>query len=108
MVTTAIIATSMTAYTASMRKTITVDYKDIKINVDGKRIEPKDGNGKSVEPFIYEGTTYLPVRAVSEALGKQVLWDGKTYTIDILSTPIEEKDEKKIKIWLFGLCRILH
>ncbi|HOQ36580.1 MAG TPA: extracellular solute-binding protein [Acetivibrio sp.] len=104
MITTAIIATSLTAYTMSMRKTITVDYRDIKINVDGKRIDPKDGNGRRVEPFIFEGTTYLPVRAVSEALGKQVLWDGDTYTIDILSNPSEDNESKKYKtvldVWI--------
>lgn len=101
MVTTAIIATSVTAYTMSMRKTITVDYKDVKINVDGKRIDPKDGNGRSVEPFIYEGTTYLPVRAVSEALGKYVAWDGETYTVDISSTPIKDtKYETMLNIWI--------
>ncbi|HPD00613.1 MAG TPA: extracellular solute-binding protein [Acetivibrio sp.] len=104
MITTAIIATSLTAYTMSMRKTITVDYKDIKIVVDGKLIDPRDGNGRKVEPFIYEGTTYLPVRAVSEALGKYVRWDGDTYTVQILSNPIEDNERNKyetvLDVWI--------
>jgi multiple sugar transport system substrate-binding protein len=104
MITTAIIATSITAYTMSMRKTITVDYKDIKIVVDGKLIDPRDGNGRKVEPFIYEGTTYLPVRAVSEALGKYVRWDGDTYTVQILSNPIEDNERSKyetvLDVWI--------
>ena len=39
-------------------------------------IDPKDANGQTVEPFIYNGTTYLPVRAVGTAIGKDVSWDG--------------------------------
>lgn len=32
--------------------------------VIGVKIEPKDATGETVEPFIYNGTTYLPVRAI--------------------------------------------
>lgn len=53
----------------------------IKIVVDGQTINPKDANGNSVEPIIYNGTTYLPVRAVADALGKAVYWDGPNYTV---------------------------
>ncbi len=56
-------------------------YSNIKIYIDGERIEPKDVNGNSVEPFIYNGTTYLPVRAVGEAFGKTVDWDGATQSV---------------------------
>lgn len=52
-------------------------YNNIKIVVDGKEIHPDS------EPFISNGTTYLPVRAVSEALGKEVYWDGSNYTVYI-------------------------
>lgn len=53
----------------------------IKIVVDGQKINPKDANGNKVEPFIYNGTTYLPVRAIADALGKEVYWDGPNYTV---------------------------
>ena len=56
---------------------IEVMYNNIKIVVDGKEIHPDS------EPFISNGTTYLPVRAVSEALGKEVYWDGPNYTVYI-------------------------
>lgn len=52
-------------------------YNNIKIIVDGKEIHTNS------EPFISNGTTYLPVRAVSEALGKEVYWDGPNYTVYI-------------------------
>lgn len=53
----------------------------VKIVVDGKRLNPKDANGNEVQPMIYNGTTYLPVRAVANALGKAVYWDGPNYTV---------------------------
>lgn len=59
----------------------------IKIFVDGQKINPKDANGNKVEPFIYNGTTYLPVRAVADALGKAVYWDGPNYTVYLGKAP---------------------
>jgi hypothetical protein len=68
---------------APVNKTITAVYNDIKIIIDGKIIEPKDSAGKPVEPFIYDGTTYLPVKAVAQAVGYDVSWDSKTYTVNL-------------------------
>ena len=62
-------------------ETIEALYNNIKIYVDGIKIEPKDANGNNVEPFIYNGTTYLPVRAIGEAIGKTVTWDGATQSV---------------------------
>ena len=73
---------------ASTKKTMDVSYNDIQIIVNGMRIIPRDINGTIVEPFIYNGTTYLPVRAVSEALGKTVEWDGTTYTVYVGDKPV--------------------
>lgn len=56
-------------------------YNDIKVVIDGKRADLKDANGNTVEPFIVDGTTYLPVRAVANALDKAVSWDGATQTV---------------------------
>ena len=47
----------------------------------GRVFTPKDAAGNVVEPFIMNGTTYLPVRAVGEALGMSVNWDGNTHTV---------------------------
>lgn len=62
-------------------------YNNIKIYVDGVKVEPKDATGKTVEPFIYNGTTYLPVRAVGEAIGKTVTWDGETQSVYLGEKP---------------------
>lgn len=68
-------------------ETIEALYNNIKIYVDGVKIDSKDVNGNAVEPFIYNGTTYLPVRAVGEAIGKQVSWDGETQSVYLGEKP---------------------
>ncbi|MDR2355562.1 MAG: copper amine oxidase N-terminal domain-containing protein, partial [Clostridiales Family XIII bacterium] len=75
------------AFAASGAKTITASYDDIKIYVNQNRIEPRDANGNAVEPFISDGTTYLPVRAVAESLGQEVSWDGSTKSVYIGTRP---------------------
>jgi len=71
----------MNVFALPIDKVITVAYNNIKIVIDGKEINPVDANGVTVDPFIYNGTTYLPVRAVATALGKEVYWDGPNYTV---------------------------
>ena len=56
-------------------------YNNIKITLNGNEIVPKDANGTMVEPFIIDGTTYLPVRALATALNLNVDWDGQTKTV---------------------------
>lgn len=58
-------------------------YPGVSIYMDDTKLDPTDANGKPVEAFIYNGTTYLPVRAVSEALDKVVQWDGSTKSVYI-------------------------
>ena len=58
-------------------KNIFAVYNNIKIVVDGRQIITDSHN----EPFIYNGTTYLPVRAVGEAVGKEVAWNGDANTV---------------------------
>lgn len=66
---------------AARKVNITVTYDNVKVVVDGRQIQfGKDSKGKQIEPFIYNGTTYLPLRAVAEAVGKQVQWDANTKT----------------------------
>ena len=70
-----------TPVTHNKNQTISIEYNDIKVTLDGKPVELKDATGKTVEPFTYKGTTYLPVRAVADLLGVDVKWDGDTNTI---------------------------
>ena len=77
---------SIQAVATSASKVATLVYNNIKISLDGQAITPTDANGTEVEPFIIDGTTYLPVRAIGDALGLDVNWDSETSTV-LLSTP---------------------
>jgi transglutaminase-like putative cysteine protease len=83
----AVIFGGVTAGAANLTQNIAATYRDIKIYIDRTLIAPKDANGAVVEPFIFNGTTYLPVRAVAEALGKEVSWDGGTNSVYIGAQP---------------------
>jgi len=72
------------AFTGKVQKELT--YQDISVTLDGKKLDLRDVKGNSVEPFRFDGTNYLPVRALSEALGLSVAWDGTTQTV-VLTTP---------------------
>ncbi len=72
-----------TAIAAPLQKEITVLYDNIEIYMDGILLEPEDADGNVIEPFISEGITYLPVRVISQALGKEISWDGDTNSIYI-------------------------
>lgn len=81
---------SMSAVVSAASGTITKEltYRDIKITLDGKDITPANA-----EPFIIDGTTYLPVRAVGEAMGLNVGWDGNTNTVILSSEAESSKNE---------------
>lgn len=79
-----LLAKTVSASTETIEKELS--YNDIKITLDGQEITPLDAAGNYVEPFIIDGTTYLPVRGISSALGLDVSWDGKAKTV-ILTTP---------------------
>jgi hypothetical protein len=66
---------------AALTKTFTAVYRDIKVVFAGKEITPTDANGKTVEPFIIDGTTYFPLRAFSNALGLKVTWQDADSTV---------------------------
>ena len=70
-----------------------LQYLNIKITLDGQEITPTDVNGKSTEPFAIDGTVYVPIRAVSEALGLDVEWDGETNTVKLSTGAVVEGDK---------------
>ena len=77
------ILTSGVVFAKQISETAELFYNNIKIYIDGGEIVPKDANGNVVEPFTMNGTTYLPVRAISNAFGKDVEWDGATQSVYI-------------------------
>ncbi len=87
---------STTVFAAPVVKNINIAYENIKIYVNETLLKPVDVNGKSVEPFTYNGTTYLPVRAVAQAFGKSVEWDNNTKTVYLKDPGASENPQPPI------------
>ena len=62
-------------------ETIEVEYNNIKVYKDNVLCELKDANGSTIEPFIYNGTTYMPIRGTANLADMQVTWDGATQSV---------------------------
>jgi len=96
-----LVAATVTAVVPSIAKEaaeqITAVYRNIKLVVDGVLVEPKDANGNNVEPFIYNGTTYLPVRAVATAFGKEANRDGEKNIVSLGT--VVDKPAKQLELW---------
>lgn len=61
--------------------------RGIKIVYDGQGKTMLDTSGVVTYPISYKGTTYLPVRFISNMMGVDVLWDGKTETVYLGKIP---------------------
>ena len=57
--------------------------REITITYDGQAQLFQDANGNAVYPITYNGTTYLPVRCISDLLGMEVNWDQATNTVQL-------------------------
>ena len=59
------------AFAVNGRK-ITATYGGITIYLNGQKQVATDVNGKTVEPLIYQGTTYVPIRASANGWAKRL------------------------------------
>ena len=81
---TVLIAALCVTATATAKRSIQVE-DGIGITLNGAKFTPRDADGKQVSVFLYNGTTYVPVRAISEAMGLDVSFNSSTRTV-VLTT----------------------
>lgn len=55
----------------------------IKIEVDGKAYTPTGANGKELAPITYNGSTYLPVRSLADALDVPVNYNASQGKVSV-------------------------
>jgi hypothetical protein len=74
---------SSTGFASWLDQTIKASYRNITVFVNGIQKQARTAQGTVIEPFIVDGTTYVPLRGISEMLGYQVTFNPTTYRIDI-------------------------
>lgn len=73
----------------TVKKTIEVVYNSVNLTVNGKKVD--------ADNILYNGTTYVPLRAISEMLGKEVGWNQATSTASINDKKSEESKKEEAK-----------
>ena len=68
---------------------ITIEVSPISVLVDGEVFQPKDAKGNDVMVFTYNGTTYAPLRALAEAYGLEVGYDGERNIATVSKQPTQ-------------------
>lgn len=72
------------AYAASNLQSIKAYLNSgLSFKVNGTPFQLRDGNGGTLAPITYNNTTYLPIRAVSDALGVAVHYDSSKGLIQL-------------------------
>ncbi|GFN35407.1 stalk domain-containing protein [Tepidimicrobium xylanilyticum] len=89
LVATLIFAVTLTGFAASKLQTIEVELNPATIYVEWDE--------KEIEHFIHKGTTYVPLRSISEMLDTEVEWDGEEKTIRIYKI-----NPREYSIWSFS------
>lgn len=78
------------------RQQIEVEYRDIKVTVNGKPVT------MDAEPFLYleKGRTFVPARPLAEALNATVGWNQDTGTVEVYTkTYLKVTTEGTYKLW---------
>jgi hypothetical protein len=60
----------------SILQSINVVMDSVEVQVNGEKLD--------ANTILYNGSTYLPMRKIAEAVGKDVTWDQKTMTANII------------------------
>lgn len=68
---------------------IRIEVSPISVLVDGEVFQPKDAKGNDVMVFTYNGTTYAPLRALAEAYGLEVGYDGERHIATVSKQPAQ-------------------
>lgn len=84
-------------------------WKTESINISSEKLYEWNNNGLpitetkilDVTPQVLSDRTYVPIRFISEALGKKVGWDNEESTAYIW-TNMEERDENEYDIVIYG------
>lgn len=114
-----IVAASTMAFSFSSLAATTVKAQlspDFDIVIDGTERTFYTATGEEAHPIVYNGTTYLPLRAIGEIMGKNVNWDESTLTVtlsgsrtadNVKGTPDKYADAETISVQIMDEFKIV-
>ncbi len=79
--------TSNISAAALQATSIPVYFENVKYVFDGKVKQPS----ADLPGLIYDGSLYVPLRFVSESVGRKIEWDPATYTVKAIVTEVSPK-----------------
>lgn len=80
---------------SDLKTNIDVLFNYVNLKVNGEMVDS--------DTVLYQGTTYVPLRSVSEMLDKNVDWDQETQTAMISDKIIEDDDYKNEQLEKLGI-----
>ena len=80
---TALVLTASTLPALASDGSFTLTAYPVSIEVNGQAFTPTDANGKAVDVFTVNGTTYVPLRAIAETLGFEASYDSGRNLVSI-------------------------
>lgn len=83
-----ILSLSLSSMSASISESILVYRNTVKLEVNGEKVD--------IDNFLYNGTTYIPLRAVSQLLDKNVGWNYYTNVASINEKHYEVEELSKL------------
>lgn len=75
---------------------------NVTVLLDGVAIDCRNAQGVEVPPILIDGSTYLPVRAIANALNLEVAWDDATKSVFINGVSVLAKKTDVINIYING------
>ena len=75
---------------------------NVTVMLDGAVIDCKNAQGVEVPPILVNGSSYLPVRAIANALNLTVQWDDTTKSVFINGVSVLAKKTDVINIYING------
>lgn len=88
------------AYAAGWSENINVVKNSATISVNEQLV--------NADNFIYNDTTYVPLRAVSESLGCFVDWNNETRTVSIANTPLRLAQSAALALRTLSLASVIN
>ncbi len=82
-----VILMSTVVFADQVKESIEVMWNSVNITVNGEKV--------GADNILYNGTTYVPLRAIAEILGKEVGWNQETNTASINDKGVEKPVAKE-------------